>query len=245
MFYDCHCHLDFEQFDADRDQVMERAKDVLVVNSIVEPEKVGFGIELAKRYDNLYLSIGLSPSELDGEKFNDVKRMVVENRNEIVAIGEVGLDYYWIKEEMLHEIQKERFSQFIKLSKRLGLPLVVHSRDSEGDCIMMLKDHGVSALMHCFSGSLNEANDAVDAGCLISVPANVTYVKSRQKLVRHIGLEDLVLETDAPYLGPERGVRNEPANVKRSAEKIGEILGVSAEKVREKTFENSKRFYRL
>ena len=121
-------------------------------------------------------------------------------------------------------------------------PVVVHSRNAEADCINMLRELKTRAIMHCFSGTLDEALEAVRLGCLISVPANVTYAKDRQLLVKALPLKSMVLETDAPYLSPARGKRNEPANVKLAAEKVAEIKGLDAAEVGDATTENAVGF---
>ncbi|MFH1055096.1 MAG: TatD family hydrolase [Candidatus Altiarchaeota archaeon] len=242
MLIDVHCHLDFKEFDADRDAVVERAKDILVVNSTVDVGLVEKGLMLAERYRNVYCMLGFSASELDEDKFARMCKLIKGNRDKIIGLGEIGLDYYWVKDEAGRQVEREHFTTLVKLSRDLKLPAVVHSRDAESECINILAGHKVRAIMHCFSGTLGEALDAIDFGCLISVPTNVVYAKSKQTLVGDLPLESIVLETDAPFLSPVRGQRNEPANVRAAALKVAEIRGVDVSTVEEVTSKNAISF---
>jgi TatD DNase family protein len=187
----------------------------------------------------------LTPSDLDEENFIRTKKLVRENRGRVVGLGEVGLDYYWVKEESGWLVEKRNFIEFIGLAKGLGMPLVVHSRAAESACINILEEHKTSAIMHCFSGTIEEAKRAVGFGCLISIPTNVTYVGKRQKLVKALPLTSIVLETDAPYLAPVKGERNEPANVKAAVEKVAELKGLDASEVEDVTTENALNYFKL
>jgi TatD DNase family protein len=243
MLVDSHCHLDFPQFDKDRDAVVARARDVVIVNSTVDPELVEKALGMPGRYGNVRCTLGFSASELDEGKFEAMKTLIRENRDRIVGLGEIGLDYHWVKDEAGREAERSHFRELARLGAQLGLPLVVHSREAEADCINILGELKVRAMMHCFSGSVEEAKRAVDIGCLVSIPANVGSSKGRQRLVGALPLESLVLETDAPYLSPKRGERNEPANVRAAAAKVAEIKGVGAAKVEEATTGNALGFY--
>jgi TatD DNase family protein len=242
MLVDVHCHLDFAQFDADRDAVVERAKDTIIVNSTVDPGLVEKGLGLADRYDNVYCMLGFSASETDASALELMSSLIRSNRGRIVGVGEAGLDYYWVKDEAGRAAERMLFRRMADLSVELGLPIVVHSRDAESDCINILEERKLRAIMHCFSGTLEEARRAVDLGCVISIPANVASSKTRQKLVRGLPLESLVLETDAPYMSPLRGQRSEPANVRVAAETIAQLKGVGFTAVEDATTENALRF---
>lgn len=243
MLVDAHCHLDYQEFDADRDDVMGRASDMVVVNSIVEPESVEKALGLCRRYENLYCTLGLGASDLDEGKFRETVKLLRKHRGEVVGLGEVGLDYHWVKDDVGRETEEKHFTEFIRLSGELKLPLVVHSREAERECINILGKHKTRAIMHCFSGTVEEALDVVERGCLISVPANVAHVKSRQRMVEALPLESVVLETDSPYLSPVRGERNEPVNVRAGAEKIAELKDVSFDDVAETTTSNALGFF--
>jgi TatD DNase family protein len=168
-----------------------------------------------------------------------------EYKAEIVAIGEVGLDYHWVKEESLRDQQKEAFRFFINFAKELGMPLVVHTREAETDSIEVLEEESAeNVLMHCFSGSEKEAKRIINNKWLISVPTSVTNRKVHQTMARIVPLDLMLLETDAPYLAPNKG-RNESANIKISAQKIAEIKSISFEEVARKTTDNARKFYHL
>jgi len=245
MLVDVHCHLDFSQFDKDRGQVVGRAEDILIVNSTVDPELVGKSIALSEEYDNVYCTLGFGASDLDTLRFDRMRQAIEDNRKKIVGIGEVGLDYYWVKDEAGRAFEREHFESMLNLAKELNLPVVVHCREAETDCINILRQRKIGAIMHCFSGKVEEAFEAVESGCLISVPANVVSSKSRQRLVEALPLESLVLETDAPYLAPVRGERSEPAHVRLAAKKIAQLKGVGIQQVGESTTANALRFFRI
>lgn len=243
MLVDAHCHLDYDSFDEDRDEVVARAEDVVIVNSIVSPDAFGKGIALSKRYPNVHCTLGLAASDLDEGRYGETVRLIREHAQDVVGLGEVGLDYYWVKDGKGRDAEQRRFRGFIELAQELGLPLIVHSRDAEADCINILEELKTSAIMHCFSGTISEAEQALDLGCLISVPANVTHSKSRQELAASLPLKSLVLETDSPYLSPVKGQRNEPGNVKYAAEKIAQLKGVEVEEVAAATTRNALSFF--
>jgi TatD DNase family protein len=243
MLVDAHCHLDFPQFDSDRDEVVKRAAGIAIVNSTVNPELVGKALAMPSRYPNVWCTLGFSASDLDEARCSAMMSHIREYRDRIVGLGEVGLDYYWVKDEAGRAKEKGHFRALLGLAAELSLPVVVHSRDAEGDCINILGDFKVRAMMHCFSGSVEEAMRAQDMGFLISVPANVGVSKARQKTVAALPLQSLVLETDAPYLSPLRGERNEPANVREAAKAVARIKGVSVQAVEEATSANAANFF--
>ena len=247
MLVDCHCHLSFPQFKEDLDEIVGRAqeKEVIAVNSCVSPEEVEPALNLSERFENVHTAIGLSATNLEEEKVCETQRIIRENKDRIIGLGEVGLDYHWVKKPGDHNTLKENFTRFIELSIELDLPIIVHSRDAEEDCIRMLEEAGKPALLHCFSGSIEQALHATSFGCVISIPTNVTYVKSRQRLVEGLPFESIVLETDAPYLSPEPKTRNEPVNVVKSCEKLSDIKQVSLEEVALQTTETARKFYRI
>jgi TatD DNase family protein len=247
MLFDVHCHLSFPEFDQDRDEVVKRAavQDISIINSSVSIKEVEKARAVKSRYPKTYWTLGLSASETSRETADETIAAIKKYRSEISGIGEVGLDYYWVKDEQERAIERENFRRFIKLSKELGLPLVVHSRDAEEDCVKMLVEEGKPALMHCFSGTVEQAVRAASFGCLISIPANVTHSKSRQKLAVSLPLESLALETDAPYLAPVPKTRNEPVNIKVSVEKIAEIKNVTIDEVARKTTHNAMKFFNI
>lgn len=247
MLIDTHAHLDFPQFDNDRRNVIERAKKdgIFIINSGLGLEGIEKTINLISEYDTVFATLGLSPMEFDNNIIESALNLIKKYRKRIIGIGEVGLDYYWVKESEKRRKEIENFRTFIELSKKLNLPLLVHSRNSESDVINELKSAGRSAILHCFSGTIEQAKDAISFGCLISIPASVVYSKQKQELAREIPLDNIVLETDAPYLSPVPKTRNEPLNVKLIAEKIAERKEIKYSVVEGVTTENVKKFFNL
>ncbi len=247
MLFDVHAHLSFPEFSRDLDEVLNRAftEEVFVVNCTVSPNEAPSALDIAKRFEKVYWTIGLSPSDETESSVNETIRLMKKHIRDIRGVGKVGLDYYWVKKEDKRKQQRIFFKKFIDASNELKMPLVVHSRDAEEDTLRILEDKRAKALLHCFSGSIDEAKKAVDLGCLISIPTSIAHSKKKKELAKAISLENIVLETDAPYLAPTPKTRNEPANVKESARIIGEIKGVGWSVVADATTENAKRFFRL
>lgn len=247
MLVDVHAHLDFPRFDPDRDKVIEKAdaEGITIINSGLGTTGIRKTLEIAGKHKNVHATCGLQPTELDPSVIRETIELIRANAEKIVAIGEVGLDYYWIKEEDKRVKEKECFRRFIDLSDELKLPLVIHSRNAEEDVLAILEETGKKTLLHCFGGSLEQALKASEYGHLISIPANITYSKQKQEIARATPPGSLVLETDAPYLPPVPKTRNEPVNVKITAEKIAELKGATYEEVAEKTTENAKRFFKI
>jgi len=166
------------------------------------------------------------------------------NRAQLVAIGEVGLDYWVVKEDAHKELQREIFRGFIRLSRETGLPLNVHSRSAGRHAVaLLLEDSAVRVQLHAFDGKASAALPAVEAGYFFSIPPSILRSRQKQKLVKQLPLSSLLVETDSPVLGPEPQVRNEPANLYRSVEAIARIKGIAFEAVAEAVSENTRRLY--
>lgn len=247
MIVDVHAHLDFEQFDKDRDEIIEKAKseEIFVITSAVGPESIEKTLKILEKHNNVFASFGFAADEFDSKKIDETIKLIKEYKDRIVAIGEVGLDYYWIKENEKRKLEKENFQRFISLAKELSLPLVIHSRDAEKDVIEILKKENIKAMMHCFSGSVELAKEAVKIGCIISIPTSIVYSKNKKILAEEIPIEKIVLETDAPFLSPVPKTRNVPTNIKISAEKVAEIKKISFGEVVEITTKNAVEFFNL
>ncbi|MFN3528059.1 MAG: TatD family hydrolase [Candidatus Altarchaeaceae archaeon] len=247
--FDVHCHIDFEDFDNDRNKVIERAFNENVkiitcafgVESIEKTKKI---LNINEFNKKIFVSYGISPLEYDNEKIKKFIEILMKD-NEIIGVGEVGLDYYWEKDVEKRKIQIENFKNFIEISEKIRKPLIIHSRNAEKDVIEILKSYNVKALLHCFSGSLSLAREAIDFGCLISIPTSVYYSKSKMKLVENLEIENLVTETDAPFLSPfpKENKRNEPLNVKFSIKKISELKNLDYDYVDEIIEKNVKKFF--
>jgi len=238
---DTHAHLDFPDFDKDRREVIERAqkKEVAVLNCSLDIK----GWEKIKGFKELYFSIGCTPYHI--EDFERQYKLITDNITAIVAVGEIGLDYYWVKELDKREREKENFVRFLKLAKEHDKPVLIHSRNAESRALDILQKEGMEkVIMHCFSGTLAEAERAIELGYLISIPTNITKSKQKQELAKKLPLERILLETDAPYLAPESG-RNEPINIINSARMIAEIKGLDFEDVATTTTKNARELLKI
>ncbi|MFH1621513.1 MAG: TatD family hydrolase [Candidatus Omnitrophota bacterium] len=254
MLIDTHCHLDFPQFDKDRDAVIKRSKD----NKIKYIINVGSSInssyksrELADKFDNIYFSVGFHPHYAD--EFNDSifdKLILDVNSEKLVAVGEVGLDY--CKSRSGKVKQKEVFLKFIKLAKKLNLSLIIHCRESQNDIYSILKNEFSDfkkIVFHCFSGPVEFFEKCLDLGAMFSFTANVTFPKAiaLKEIVKKVPLDKIMLETDAPYLAPQkfRGQRNEPSYVHLIAQEVARLKNLSFQDVSNFTTQNAISFFKL
>jgi TatD DNase family protein len=239
---DTHAHLDFPEFDQNRSEVIKRAKDAGV--GIVSCSLSRDSWEKVKDIKGIYFTIGCTPYHL--EDFKGQYNLIEENTDKILAVGEIGLDYYWLKEDDKREQEKENFIKLLRLAKKYDKPVIIHSRNAESPALDILESEKIpKAIMHCFSGSKRDAERAIDLGYLISIPTNISRSKQKQKFAKQLPLESLVLETDAPYLGPELDMINEPANIVQSAHKIADLCGLGYEEVAKQTTRNAKEFFKI
>lgn len=254
MFIDSHAHLDDGRFDEDREDIIEAIKknDIdIVVNIGADLSTSINSIKLAEKYDFIYATVGVHPHDaktMDDNTINLLKTFA--QKEKVVGIGEIGLDYYY--DNSPREIQKKRFIEQIELAKELDMPIVVHTRDAAGDTMEIIKnsqDGRLRGVMHCYSGSVEQAFEYIDLGFYISLGGPVTFKNSRvsKEVAKKIPLEKLMIETDSPYLTPEpyRGKRNNPMYVKYVAEKIAEIREVSVEEIGKYSSENTKRLFNI
>lgn len=252
MLFDTHAHLNAEQFEEDLVEVVERARQEGVENMVI----VGFdrptitrAMELVEQYEFMYACVGWHP--VDAIDMTDADLAWIEelaSHPKVVAIGEMGLDYHWDKSPK--EIQKEVFRKQIRLAKKVKLPIVIHNREATADIVEILKEERaeeVGGIMHCFSGSVEVAEECVQMNFYISLGGPVTFKNARKpkEVAEAVPLEMLLIETDCPYLAPHpnRGKRNEPSYVKLVAEQIAEIKGISYEEVAAKTTANAKKLF--
>ncbi len=252
MLVDTHCHLDFPEFDQDRDEVIRRAEDagigyIIDIGSSLPGSKKA--LELSRQHNFIYATVGLHPHEAD--RFDDEAMAGIEKlarEDKVAAIGETGLDYY--KSYSKAENQKALFRYLVNLAKGLSLPIVIHNRQAESDTLNILNEAlPVKAVVHCFSGDEIFLKKCLDLGFFISFTCNITYRKAQnlRTLVELMPLDRLMLETDAPFLPPEgfRGKRNEPAYVRLLAEEIARIKEISFEEVSRVTTDNARKFFNL
>jgi TatD DNase family protein len=252
MFVDTHCHLDFEQFDFDRDLILGRLKEdgIDYIVNVGSTLKGSFdSVTMAQQYDQVYAAVGIHPHDADDASRQVIDQLKVLAQNKkVVAIGETGLDFF--KNFSKKENQMALFPSLILLAKERGLPLIIHSRQASLDPLKIMRQHmPLSAVIHCFSGEMSFLKECLDLGFSVTFTGNITYKKADnlRELVRFAPLERIFLETDAPYLAPEgmRGKRNEPARVKSVAEEISRIKGISLEEVARVTTQSAKSFFKI
>ena len=253
MIIDTHTHYDDEQFDTDREELlknMEAGGIGLIVNVGSTIESWDKIMGLTERYPFVYGAIGVHPDEagsLDEEKFSRMSELL--DLDKIIAVGEIGLDYYWDKEK--HDIQKDWFIRQLDLAREKDMPVIIHSREAAADTFEIMKQHaaGMKAVIHCYSYSPEMAREYVKMGYYIGVGGVVTFknAKKLKQVVKEIPLESVVLETDCPYLAPVpyRGKRNCSLYLPYVAEQIAELKGKTVEEVIQQTEKNSRELYDL
>jgi TatD DNase family protein len=254
MLVDSHCHLDFPDFDADRDAVMARARAAGVGTMVTISTRVRRfeAIKaIATRYERIYCSIGTHPHNADQEldvSADDLARMADDPL--VVAIGEAGLDYHY--DNSPREAQAEGFRRHIEAARRTGLPLEIHTRDADIDTVAILEDEhargAFPAILHCYTGGRALAKRAVELGLYVSFTGVVTFKKSEalRDIAKAVPLDRLLVETDAPYLAPEpyRGKTNEPSYVVHTAATLAKVKGVSPAELAAATTDNFFRLFR-
>jgi len=250
FLYDTHAHLDDSQFDSDRDAVIEKIRNSNVgfLNNIAaDIPSSHASIALAEKYDFIHATVGVHPSDVLSMTDNDMETLrELSKHPKVVAIGEIGLDYHY--DDSDPEIQKYWFRKQLDLAKELDMPVVIHDRDSKGECIAILKEKNITnGVFHCFSGSAETAKELIKMGLHISFTGVVTFKNARRAVeaVKAIPMDRLFIETDCPYMAPEpfRGNRNDSSMIYRVAEKIAEIKELPLEEVIRITTENAIRFF--
>ena len=249
MFIDTHCHLSYEDYD-DIDLVIKKNRNANVEKIIISgcsKEWISESLKLADLYDDVYVTLGYHPSEVDvvtDEMLNDLKKQLKNKK--VVGLGEIGLDYYYGKDNK--EKQIELFEKQLKIAEAMNLKVVIHSRDATEDTINCLKKYNVSGVIHCFSGSVETAKIYVAMGYKLGIGGVVTFKNSKLfEVVQAVGLENIVLETDAPYLAPTpfRGQKNSSKFIPIIAEEIGKILNKSVQEVASVTTNNAYELFDL
>ena len=252
MIFDTHAHYDAEQFDADRDAVLSSppGKGVgLVVDPGCDEASSLAAIELAGRYEHVYAAVGWHPEEWESWSAGSMPRLrELVTRSKVVAIGEIGLDYYWDKEHKA--LQREMFERQICLALERDLPVIVHDREAHEDCLELVRCYpDLRGVFHCFSGSAEMAAELLRRGWYLGFDGPVTY-KNNKKAAQVLAvtpLERILIETDSPYMAPEpvRGRRNDSSNLTYVAAKIAELKGVSPEEMERITWENGRRLFKI
>ena len=253
MLFDTHAHYDDDWFDADRDALLASMPERgvgLIVNPGITVETSRQAIAMAERYGHVYAAVGIHP-----ENCHDFVPAHIEQLRElarhpkVVAIGEIGLDYYWDTNPP-KEFQQQVLRSQMALAAELKLPVIIHDRDAHADTLAIIKEFpGVTGVFHCYSGSVEDARTLVKMGWMLSFNGAATFKNARKapEVIAEVPLERLMIETDAPYLAPvpHRGKRNDSSLVHLVAEKIAQIKGLTAEEVEKATWDNGKRFFNI
>jgi TatD DNase family protein len=248
-FFDTHSHLEMPRLYPKVDAIVRRAKEVGVIGvvvSAIEPKFYPKAIDLTKRFPGfIWPTFGLHPPRATPKMVRRTINAIYDYADDIVAIGEVGLDYYWVKDPKEQEYQKTAFVEFIHLANDLNLPLVVHSRDAEGDAMQILRDEKMfDVQLHCFNDP-EKVQQAAKQRMFMSVPTSVVSRRRMQRIAQGMPLANMLLETDAPYLSPVQGQANEPSNLPHGAAKIAQLKGITTETVAATTTSNALKFLHL
>ena len=251
--FDSHAHYDSQQFDEDREELllsMEANGVGTIVNAGASWDSVTEVVELAQKYPFMYAAVGVHPDEvgaLDDERFEYMKAQC--KKDKVVAVGEIGLDYYWDNEA--HDVQKKWFIKQLELARELDLPVIIHSRDAAADTLEIMKEYGqgLRGVIHCFSYSIELAREYVKMGYHIGIGGVVTFKNGRKlkEIAAEIPLKRILLETDCPYLAPVpfRGKRNDSHYISYVAQEIAELKGISYEEVVAQTEKNGKELFQV
>jgi TatD DNase family protein len=256
-FIDSHAHLEFPQFDEDRDAVLARARaagveTILAVGSGSGPARLDAAIPMAGQHDWIFATVGIHPHEArlaTDEHFVRLDELARHAR--VIAWGEIGLDYYY--DYSPREAQVAIFRRQLELARSEGLPIVIHCREAWPDCLRILEEDwrssGLGGILHCFSGTLDDARRGIEMGFRISFAANITYPKSQplREVAYELPLDSLLIETDSPFLAPQirgkRARRNEPAYVVEVARTIANVRNLSLDEIAAATSENFRTFF--
>lgn len=262
-FFDSHAHIDDDRFNEDREDIINEIFQSGVTRFIsagYSMEGSLKAVEYAKKYKNIYSSCGISPNDIPQSEeelwnyLNKIEDLVIETRKNInekiiVAIGEIGLDYYWEKDEKMRQLQKKAFIYQIDLANKLDLPIIIHTRDAVMDTLEILKNHSVKnrGIFHCCPQNRELIKEGLKLGFYISFAGPITFKSSKNadEMINLVPDDRILIETDSPYLAPEpvRGTRNTPINLKFVAQKIADAKGKTLEEVAEMTMNNANKIY--
>lgn len=261
--FDSHAHLDDEKFNEDRKELIEKIHNEGVekfVSAGYSLEGSKKAIELSKKYEFIYATCGISPNDIPQNEeelwkmLAEIKELAEQNqkinsRGKVVAIGEIGLDYYWNKENK--ELQKQAFIEQIKIANELELPIVIHTREAVMDTIQILKENPVKnkGIFHCCPLNRELVKEGLKLGFYISFAGPITFKNSKNvnEIIELVPNDKILIETDSPYLAPEphRGTRNDPRNVKYMAEKIAQVKDLTLEQIAEITYKNAEKIFKI
>jgi TatD DNase family protein len=254
---DSHAHIDFPQFDDDRDAMLARARaagvsTILTIGVGPGPEKLDAALPYAEAHDWIYATVGIHPHEAKEVTPAHLETLGKLARHpKVIAFGEIGLDYYY--DHSPRDIQERVFRQQMELAHAAKLPLIIHCRDAWDDCLGILDDawkpSGLGGILHCFTGTLEHACHGIDLGFMVSFTGNLTYPKAQsiRDVAKALPLSNILIETDSPYLAPQpfRGKRNEPAYVLEVAKTLANVRNLDLQETAATTSENFRRFFGL
>ncbi len=257
-FFDNHAHLDDEKFNGDREEIIKKIhnEDIGFISAGYSLEGSTKAIELSKKHDFIYATCGISPNDIPQTEdelwklLSKIEKLAKQN-SKVLAIGEIGLDYYWEKDEKMRELQRKAFVEQINIANKLDLPIVIHTRDAVMDTLEILKKNLVKnkGIFHCCPLNRELVKEGLKIGFYISFAGPITFKNSKNanELIEMVPNNRILIETDSPYLSPEplRGRRNDPRNVKYIAEKIAKVKGLSVEEVGKITYQNAKDIYKI
>ncbi len=256
MLFDTHAHYDDKRFDDDRDEILSSMPENgvgLILNPGCDIETSKKAIEYAEKYSHVYAAVGIHPEYIEeieiDNAINELKALALSS-NRIKAIGEIGLDYYWIKEPELRAKQAELLRKQLELAKEFDMPVIIHDRDAHADTLKIVEEFpDVKGVFHCYSGSTEMAKRLISLGYLISFTGVITYKNAKKavEVVQNIPLDKIMIETDSPYMSPEpfRGKRNSSLYVYRMAETIANIKNIPLDEVINQTTENGKKLFKI
>ena len=258
-FFDSHSHYNDEKFDEDREQIINDTYNAGITKFVCAGYNIKSSLdslELSKKYDFIYSICGISPNDIPQteqelwKSLDEITKLVQNNKSKkLVAIGEIGLDYYWNKENK--ELQEQAFIKQIELANKLELPIVIHSRDASVDTINIIEENKVNkaGIFHCCQQNQEMIKNALRLGYYISLAGPVTFknAKNSADIIQMIPMDKLLIETDSPYLSPEpnRGKRNDCRNVKYVAQRIADVKRITLEEVAKATYENAMRIFEI
>lgn len=253
MLFDSHCHLNDEQLLNNVDEYIQNAEIAGVTHFLVvgwDKKSSEIAVKLAKKYKNIYAAVGFHPCNIENLSETDFyETLNLINEEKVVAIGEIGLDYHWVKNEEERNLQKEYFIKQIEFANLKGKPVIIHSRDAFQDSLEILKQHKPlnSGVVHCYSGSVEQLSDVFNLNLLIGLDGPVTFVNSKtpKAVAAEVPLERLLLETDCPYLAPHplRGTVNEPRNLRIILDEIANQKQLSKKHIADLTFKNTCKLF--
>lgn len=252
MLIDTHAHLDDEQYDKDREEVIKRAENEgleAIINMSVDLSTAHKAVKLAEEHKIIYAAVGAHPEDIEkhSEKDEDAFAQLIEDNEKVVGVGEIGLDYHFTKDNK--ELQQEIFIKQLDLARQMAVPVSIHARDAYGDLLAILKKEGrgIRGVIHCYSGSEEIAKELLKMGWYIGVDGPLTFKNAAKlpELIKTIPLERLLLETDCPYMAPvpKRGKRNEPSYVQYVGQKVAQLRNMEFAEIAAITTANAKALF--